>query len=100
MVIKMLHKKIDINQQIEWCFTVLQMGDTWIYKYPMSRQYDVYNDELNCFEIDASKNGTDFVLTVDDHVFDSVKYNDKVRSDLERLWNKTHGKYEMLNKQK
>ncbi len=94
----MLHKKIDINQQIEWCFTILQMGNTWIYKYPMGRQYDVYNDEVNCFEIDAP--GKSFVLTVDEHVFDSAKYNDKVRSDLERLWNKTHSRYETLNKEK
>ena len=96
----MLHKKIDINQQIEWCFTVLQMGNTWIYKYPTGRQYDVYNDEVNCFEIDASGNNGAFVLTVDDKVFDSAKYNNKIRSDLERLWNKTHSRYEIISKQK
>lgn len=96
----MLKKNININQQIEWCFTILQMGNTWIYKYPVGRQYDVYNDEVNCFEIDAPKSGAGFVLTVDDKVFDSTKYNDKVRSELERLWNKTQSRYEIINKQK
>lgn len=89
----MADKKFDLNQKIDWCFAILGTGGTWVYNYPMSSHYDVYNNELNCFEIE-SHGSSHFVLTVNDNVFDSNKYDNKIRSQLNRLWNTTLQKYE------
>ena len=90
----MMTKNFDLNQKIEWCFEMLAQGGTWVYNYPMSSRYDVYNGELNCFEIEYS-GPSHFILTMDDNVFDSTKYDEKIRGRLRMLWEATLRKYQM-----
>jgi len=69
------------------CSEILNQGGTWVYNFPLTPQYDVYNGDKHCFEVYISPLENDIVmLTVNDIRFDSRNYDLNVTNTLQKLW--------------
>ena len=79
----------NMDRIIQKCSNILNIKGTWVYNFPLTPQYDVYNGELHCFEVYSSELENDVVmLTVNESRFDSRNYDSKKLNNLKNLWDR------------
>ena len=82
----------NMDKIIKKCSNILNIKGTWVYNFPLTPQYDVYNGELHCFEVYSSQLESDVVmLTVNESRFDSRDYDSKKLNNLKNLWDRAKG---------
>ena len=81
------------NKMVQKCSEILNIDGTFVYNFPLTPQYDVYNGDKHCFEVYLSPLKNDIVmLTINDVRFDSRNYDSKTFQRLADLWNATKQK--------